>query len=339
MNILVVGAGTVGSVVGGYLSGSGYNVVLADGWAKNIEVLNREGLNLSGTRGDHRFSVKAIPFDAISELKDDFDIIYISVKSYDTKASVERIRPLLKAETIVISTQNGINEEFIASEIGSSHVVGAVTEFSGYMSGPGSVVETRKEGGFVLGELDGSDTARLGNVAKVMSSCGHIKISNNIMGILWSKLIWNSMLNPLTAVSGLGTGRILQLDNYRRLALEIGKEGFSVSKKHNVRLEPLTLMGIDPRRLDPDRPEEIQAEEEALKKLPEPLDKRPSMAQDIMSGRKTEIDFINGVLTEYGKRLGVPTPVNEEVIQALHLVEEKKLKQSPVLLDEILRKL
>jgi len=333
MNILVVGAGTIGSIVGGYLSGGGYNVILADGWAANVDALNRQGLKVSGTRGDHNFRVTAIMMDEVRALKGPFDIIYICVKSYDTAAAVDSIRPLLAPETVVISTQNGINEEYIAEQIGPSHVIGAVTEMSGYMPAPGTVVETRKGGGFVLGELDGRDTTRLRNIANIMSCCGHIKISDNIMGILWSKLIWNSMMNPLTAIAGLGTGRILQDDAYRALALKVGMEGFSVSEKHQIRLEPLTLIGVDPRRLDPGKPWEIQAEDSALKQLPEPLDKMPSMAQDIKNGRRTEIDFINGILVEWGKRLGVPTPVNEEVVDTVHALEEKRLEPSPALLD------
>lgn len=338
MNILVVGAGTVGSVVGGYLTGSGYNVTFADSWAANVDVLNNEGLKLSGTRGEHHFRVKAIKMEELANQKSLYDIIYISVKNYDTAAVVEQIRPLVINDTVVISTQNGINEEYIADEIGANHVIGAVTEFSGYMSGPGSVVETRKDGGFVLGELDGKDTPRLRKIANIMAACGNIKLSNNIMGILWSKLIWNSMMNPLTAISGYGTGRILQNEKYRKLAIEVGKEGFKVSKKHQVTLEPLTLMGIDPRRLDPDKPEEIAAEEAALKLLPEPLDKMPSMAQDIKNGRQTEIDYINGIIVDFGKKLNVPTPVNQEVVKALHGVEANRQAQSPELLDEMVKK-
>lgn len=338
MKILVVGAGTVGSVVGGYLAGSGYNVVFADGWAENVDVLNREGLKLSGTRGDHHFRVKAVSMDELSILKESFDLIYISGKTYDTVSIIDSINKFISADTVVISTQNGISEEYVAAHIGSSHVIGAVTELSGYMTGPGAVVETRKNGGFVIGELDGTYTPRIQKIANIMSACGNIKISNNIMGILWSKLIWNSMMNPLTAISGWGTGRILQNDSYRRLALEVGKEGFSVSKKHDINLEPLTLMGIDPRRFDPDKPQELQAEEASLKQLPEPLDKMPSMAQDIKNGRRTEIDFINGIIVEWGKKLNVPTPVNEEVVKILHAVEEKRQVQSTELLDKMVKK-
>jgi 2-dehydropantoate 2-reductase len=339
MNILVMGAGTVGSIVGGYLTGSGYNVTLVDGWSANVDVLNREGLKLSGTRGEHHFPVKAVMLEELSRVKGPFGIIFISVKTYDTALMAEYIRPLLSAETVIISTQNGINEEFLAAEFGRNRVIGAVTEMSGYMVGPGNVVETRKDGGFVLGELDGSDTPRLQNIASVMAGCGHIKLSNNIMGILWSKLIWNSMMNPLTAISGFGTGRILQHDRYRMLALEVGMEGFAVSSKHHIRLEPLTLMGINPRRLDAHQPREVQAEGMALKLLPEPLDKMPSMAQDIKNGRLTEIDYINGILVEWGKKLAVPTPVNEEIVKTVHAIEEKQKTQSPALLDAMIEKL
>lgn len=338
MKMLLVGAGAVGSIVGGKLVGSGHDVVFADSWQENINELNKEGLKLSGVNGDKKFVVNAIHLDEIKNIKEHLGIIFISVKNYDTEKTLDLISPLIKKDTVIISTQNGINEEAIASKFGTEHVIGTVTELSGYMAGPGAVVETRKEGGFVIGELDGADTERIHALSSIMSGCGNIKISHNIMGLLWSKLIWNSMLNPLTAISGFGTGKILQVDKYRRLAIEIGKEGYAVSNGHKIQLEPLTLMGIDPRRLNPSRPAEIQAEEAALKLLPEPLDKMPSMAQDIMKGRKTEIDSINGIVFQYGKKLGIPTPINGEVIQTLHSVEEKKLNQSPELLDKILKK-
>lgn len=338
MRILLVGAGAVGSIVGGALVRSGYDVTFADEWQDNINALNKDGLKITGVNGEKKISVKAIHFNEINTLKNKPQLVFISVKNYDTEKILGLISPLIKRGTVIISTQNGINEETIALKFGSEHVLGAVTELSGYMAGPGVVVETRKEGGFVIGELDGSDTERVHGIASIMSGCGKIKISHNIMGLLWSKLIWNSMLNPLTAISGFGTGKILQVDQYRRLAIEIGKEGYVVSNKHKIQLEPLTLMGIDPRRLNPSRPTEMQAEEAALKLLPEPLDKMPSMAQDIMKSRKTEIDYINGIVFQYGKKLGIPTPINEEVIQVLHSVEDKKLNQSPKLLDKILKK-
>jgi hypothetical protein len=116
-------------------------------------------------------------------------------------------------------------------------------------------------------------------------------------------------------------------------------EGFAVSSKHHIRLEPLTLMGINPRRLDAHQPREVQAEGMALKLLPEPLDKMPSMAQDIKNGRLTEIDYINGILVEWGKKLAVPTPVNEEIVKTVHAIEEKQKTQSPALLDAMIEKL
>lgn len=335
MKILVVGAGTIGSIVGGYLSGEGYDVLLIDGWAENVNKLNRDGLKISGTRGEHHFNVKALEIDKLNDLNENFDVILISVKTYDTPSILSSIRRFISSDTIVISTQNGINEEYLSEELGSSHVIGAVTEMSGYMQGPGSVVESRKNGGFVIGELDGRDSHRLKEISQIMSACGNIKLSDNIMGILWSKLIWNSMLNPLTAISGLGTGSILQNDSYRKLALEVGKEGFSVSKKRGIKLEPLALMGIDPRRFDPESEEAIKQEEASLVLLPEPLDKMPSMAQDIKNGRPTEIDYINGMIVDIGKKLDVKVPVNEAVVKTLHEVENKNKIQSTKLLDDL----
>nr|WP_249317174.1 2-dehydropantoate 2-reductase [Bacillus sp. FJAT-50079] len=333
-----MGAGTVGSIIGGYLTGSGYNVLLADGWQVNVEVLNQKGLKVSGTRGEHSFPVKAVLYEELKGLNRKFDLIFISVKSYDTAASLEAIRPLMGPETIVISTQNGINEEMIAATIGSQHVIGAVTEMSGFMGAPGEVVETRMGGGFVIGELDGQMTSRVNDIASIMAGTGQIQISENVLGLLWSKLLWNSMMNPVTAISGLGTGRILQNDLFRKIALEIGKEGYTVSNKRNIHLEPLTLMGIDPRRFNPGRPKDVQLEYESLKQLPEPLDKMPSMAQDIKNGRKTEIDFINGFIVEAGKILRIPTPINEEVVSIMHEVESKRLVPSTQILDQLASK-
>lgn len=338
MNILVIGAGTIGCIVGGYLAGSGYNVLLADGWPANVEALNQKGIKVSGSRGEHSFPAKAVLFNELKDLNQKFDFIFISVKSYDTSTFLGEIHRFLKPETIVISTQNGINEEMIATTIGSRYVIGAVTEMSGYMAGPGEVVETRRGGGFVIGELDGKTTQRVKGVAAVMEGTGHIQISDNVLGLLWSKLLWNSMMNPVTAISGLGTGRILQNDLYRKFVLEVGKEGYSVSNKKNIKLEPLTLIGVDPRRFNPDKHEEFLKEYEVLKLLPEPLDKLPSMAQDIKNNRKTEIDYINGFIVEAGKTVQVATPMNEEIISIVHGVESKHVVPSTSILDQLISK-
>jgi 2-dehydropantoate 2-reductase len=196
-------------------------------------------------------------------------------------------------------------------------------------------VETRAGGGFVVGELGGYVTGRAADVAMVMSACAPTTVSENVTGLRWSKLIWNCMMNPLSALSGLGQGEIILDERTRRLCLAIGAEGVAVSRAAGATLEPLTSMGVDPRRFASRGTELRGVEASLIARYESQIGKSTSMSQDIARGRLTEIDFLNGYLVAHGRRLNVETPMNAVTVELVHRLEQGLVAPRPASLDPL----
>jgi 2-dehydropantoate 2-reductase len=325
MKVLVVGAGAIGGPVSGHL-GAAEDVVVVDGWREHVDAINRDGVRVTGARGDRTFPVSARYWDqdvAPAVLLDGFvpELAFICVKSLATDAACQLIGAVAAPDTVVVSLQNGLNEERLAQLLGSERVLGAVTEIGGYVSGPGQIVETRAEGGFVLGELDGSMTDRLSSVAEVLSRCAPTTPTHDILGHLWSKLTWNCMVNPLSAVTGLGQGELIAGDQTRRFALMVGHEAAAVAAANGVSLRRLDFLGIDLPALVAGPTPDADAEARLIERYSSQMGKSTSMAQDVASGRRTEIEALNGYVAMKGAALGVSAPCNEAVTRLVREVE------------------
>lgn len=337
MTLLVVGGGAIGGMLAGYLTLSGRPVLLVDGWAEHRDAIQRDGLRVDGARGDHLFHVDCEPMDKLPELAEKVEVAFIAVKSYDTEAALQAVGPLLGTDSVVASTQNGLNEERMAELFGRDRVVGVVVELGGYLAGPGHVVETRPDGGFVIGELDSGTSERCAQLKTLLEVCATTTISDNILGVLWSKLTWNCIMNPLTAVSGLGQGRMLSLPEGRRLVFDVAREAAAVAKAAAVDLEPLTFLGVDPRQFVGDSATKQRAERLLLDRYSTQLDKSTSMSQDIERGRRTEIDHLNGFIVMKGDALSVPTPLNRALVELMHSIEGGAARPDPAHLGRLVQ--
>lgn len=334
MNVLIVGGGAIGGPLALRLSGAlAYNVVLIEAWSEHRKAIEERGLAVETRGGTLRQRINVIGPDRVAGLREAVDLAFICIKSYDTDSTLDLITPLLAPGAIVVSTQNGMNEEKIAVRFGDDRLVGAVTEMGGYLRGPGQIVETRPDGGFVVGELAGTVSDRTRCVAEVLEHAAPTTISTNIKGLLWSKLLWNCSINPLTAMTGMGQGTLLHWSPGRRLALGAGGEVAAIAKSLNVRLEPLEHLGIDPRRLTGGGTAAQEEERSLLRRYASQMEKSTSMSQDIASRRRTEIDALNGYVVEKGRTVGVPTPINCRIVETIHALETGRLNPGPELVD------
>jgi len=163
----IIGAGAIGSVVGGMLTRAGHDVTLIDQWPDHIEAIKRHGLRLSGTCGEHLVPVKAMHIHETQGLRDPFDVIFISVKSYDTEWATALATVYLRQPSgIVVDFQNGINDERVAAVAGRERTLGCVITISAGMYEPGHAIRTDTGSiGFKIGEHDGKDTPRAQEIA------------------------------------------------------------------------------------------------------------------------------------------------------------------------------
>jgi len=167
----IIGAGAIGSIVGGMLTKAGHDVTLMEQWPEHVEAMKKVGLRLSGTCGEHVVPVKALPIHEIQGLRESFDYVFVSVKSYDTEwAAAMALANLRKPDGVVVDFQNGINDERVAAVAGKERTLGCVITISAGMYEAGHAIRTDRGAlGFKIGEHDGKDTPRAQAIARIMN--------------------------------------------------------------------------------------------------------------------------------------------------------------------------
>jgi 2-dehydropantoate 2-reductase len=341
MRIAIIGAGAIGCVVGGMLTKAGRDVTLIDQWPEHVETIKRQGLKLSGTCGEHVIRAKALHVHELQSVTQPFDAVFVSVKSYDTEWATALALPYLaRPNGVVVDFQNGINDERVAAVAGRERTLGCVITIGAGLYEAGHAMRTDSQSiGFKIGELDGRETDRARQLAEVMSDVAGTKVTPNLFGERWSKLTVNCMANPLAGLSGLGSAEIRSVPEPARIAVQVAAEAILVGRRCGFEVEP--IFGIDTQRF---------VDAAAGRGTQELLDEmaagakslaggRPSMLQDVMRGRRTEIDYLNGYVVDQGRRVGVKTPFNEKVVELVHSHGVGTLKPDPRNLEPLGRML
>jgi len=343
--IAYVGVGAVGGYVAGHLTRAGHDVTLIDPWPEHVEHMRRHGIELTGLTAAerHTLPVNALHITDVQRLvkEKQVDIAFLSVKSYDTEWAVQLIRPYLAPDGFVVSLQNCINEERIAQHVGWGRTVGCIASLIAVeLYAPGRIKRTVPLGGdrhtvFRVGEPHGRVTRRVEEVAEMLRAVDSAKVTTNLWGERWSKLVINSMRNGLSAATGLfGNQRDTQ-EGPRWVSIRLGSEAVKVGQALGFQLEK--MLGMEPEVLA----RAGEGHKDALTEITNVLmdgakrradDQRPSMAQDISKGRRTETDFINGYVAARGVEIGVPAPTHARMNEAVRRVERGEVKPSPELI-------
>lgn len=303
MKICFLGAGSLGSTIGGVLSDGGSDVWLVDRWAEHVEAMNRNGLVVSEGGEERIVKVKAAASPSGLGV---MDLVVVLVKSFDTRATVESAHGLIGADTMVMSLQNGLgNEETIAEIVGPGRVIGGKTYVGGGIIGPGRVSSGVKGKLTVVGEMDGRTSARIERVADEFIKAGlRTEVSGNIVGMIWDKLLVNVATAAVTTITRLTYGELYKMPELARLSQRAVAEAIEIAKASGV-------------RLDTEDPAEVWRRASAG--LPE--DFKTSMLLGLERGMRSEIDYINGSVVRCGEKAGVRAPVNETLVACVKGIE------------------
>lgn len=320
MRIGIIGAGAIGSVVGGLLTRAGRDVTLIDQWPEHVEAMKRHGLRLSGTSGEHRVPVRALHIHELQAVREPFDAAFIAVKGYDTEWATALGLPYLREpEGVVVGFQNGVNDDRIAAVAGRERTLGCVITIAAGLYEPGHAIRTDTGRiGFRIGELDGGDTARARGLVALLEEVAPATLTTNLRGERWSKLAVNCMANPLAGLTGLDSAQVRSLPEPCRVAIQIAREVITVGRALGHEVEP--IYGINPQRLvDAAEGHEVEAVMADMAAGARHLaGGRPSLLQDVLKGRRTEIDFLNGYVARQGRTVGVKTPFNDAIVELFH---------------------
>jgi 2-dehydropantoate 2-reductase len=346
--IAIVGVGALGGYVGGNLARHGHDVTLIDFWPDNIEAIRARGLQLDGLSDDERFTVSGVTAMHVSDVQalarqQPIDIAMVAVKSYDTEWATMLIAPHLAPGGYVVSLQNCLNEERIAGIVGWGRTVGAIASMiSVDMPEAGRVMRTIPKMGdrhtvFRAGEVHGRISRRVEELVELFSLVDSAKATTNLWGERWSKLVLNGMVNGVSSATGLTIDAVNRNDAVRRFSIRLGGEAVRVGQAMGYELERIGKFEPEDlaRAAEGDGSALALVEGELTKdSKPNPRDeiRRPSMAQDVMKGRRTEIEFINGYIAAKGDEIGVPAPSHTRITELVKAVERGELTPSPAAL-------
>jgi 2-dehydropantoate 2-reductase len=347
-HIVFIGAGAVGGYVGGHLTRAGEDVTLVDPWPEHVEAMRSNGLHLSGSQGEHLVRVNAVHIcDVQGFMRKPVDIAVICTKSYDTEWAAMMIRPYIAPRGYVVSMQNGINEERIARAVGWGRTVGTtVSTISVNAYEPGRIKRYQEPGSatqhnvFRVGEVHGLVTERVTELARIFNAVDRAAVTENLWGERWTKLSANTITHGLLGATGLDNTHVyVARGKVHRLGVKLGGEAVAVGRALGLRIG--TILGISP---DDWYDAGIAQDASALERVQKGLTawmatllepSHSSVGRDVMRGRRSEIDFTNGLVAEKAIEAGVPAPTHAAVTDLVRRIDRGELKPDPSNVDPL----
>jgi 2-dehydropantoate 2-reductase len=301
MKIVIAGPGAMGCLFAAFLSKSAEDIWLLDKQKERAAMINQQGIIVEGISGNWQAKVKATA--DVQEIGN-ADLIIIAVKSYDTKQAIMQAKSVLGENSSVLTLQNGIgNIEIIGEAVGSEKVIGGVSNQGATLLETGHIRHAGK-GETVIGRIDGKIPVQIRSIREIFNKVGlETRISRDIKGLLWSKLIINVGINALTAITRMHNGRLIEFEGTRKILRNAVTEAIKIAKRKRIKLiydDPLA---------------KVEAVCEAT------ATNVSSMLQDVLRKKRTEIDFINGVIVRQGQELGIPVPVNSILVDLVKTIE------------------
>jgi len=303
-----VGAGAMGGLFGGIFTKAGQDVWLIDNHKERAEKINREGLIIeeSGVLRPGEPKEEVIRIKATTKPREvgPCDLVILFVKAYDTEEATRNSLPLTGSRTVWLTLQNGLgNIEKMGKILGKSNVIGGIT----YQGATVLEIGRIRHAGFgktEIGEISGKKSERIKYISDILNQAGiDTEISENIEGLLWGKLLINAVINPLTAITGVKNGQLLESPHLREIMKLVVEEAMKVPLRKGIRLPYQRVV------------EKVEEQCQASR------DNISSMLQDILRKRRTEIDFINGAIVSEGEKLGIPTPLNRVLWNLVKFLE------------------
>ena len=300
--ILFVGAGSVGGFFGAHLAKNNPHVSFLLR-PKTLEAVKQNGLTIRSAGGS--FTVRPPAASNARELPKP-DLIVLGVKVYDLDEVIDQIEPILTEKTVLLTLQNGIDtEDRLIARIQRDCVIGGVAYIYSKIAEPG-VIDHYKKGAVAIGELMGYESERLLAIRDLFASAGiPCHLSKDLRRSKWEKMCWNCVFNPITVLIDDRVAKALDHPEMTGVIRQIVGECAAISAALKV---PLPL----------DMPERV------VKASQEIRDIHTSMYDDWKAGRQTEIDYLNGFIVEQGRKLGIPTPVNEALTAMIKAITEKE---------------
>ena len=324
MKTAIYGAGSLGTILGAYINKAGEPIELINRNKAHIEALQTNGAQVVGTVQFNQ-SVKAY---TPAEMSGKYDIIFLMTKQQNNKEVVTTLKEYLAEDGVLVTFQNGLPEMQIADILGEERVLGCTVAWGATMLSPGVCELTSAPDAlsFSLGSISEKRSRHFAKVKEMLEMMGTVDVEDNFIGTRWSKLLINASFSGMSAVLGCTFGEAAAPKESRRVVQALIKECIDVCATGGITIEP--VQGKDIVKLLDYK----GAVKRAISFFIIPIAIRKhaklkaSMLQDIEKGKLTEVDAINGAVSDYGRKVGCPTPMNDRVVEIIHNIEQGKMK-------------
>lgn len=332
MQFHVVGAGAIGGLTGAYLAKHGEDVVFVDVVPEHVQAINDHGMFIDGVEGEMRIPARAILPD---ELKGPLDVVLVGVKSAHTDSVLDMIEPHLDEHSLVVSLQNGLNPDKMAARIGDERVAGAFINFASDYIAPGHI-RYGGVGDYYLGLLNRPADDRLTLIASKFNKIMNTVVTDNIMGYLWSKECYGSLLIG-TALIDAPVHEVLKLAENREVLRAALVEAVQVADAVGVTPESFTPFEPETFRDPIDHHEVERFFDSVAHRFEGRVKQHTGIWRDLkVRRRKTEVEWLTGEMVRRGEALGVSSPVNKRIVDMIREIEEGQREQVWENLTELL---
>lgn len=326
MRVAIYGAGSLGTILGAYITKAGEKIELINRNKAHIEALQKGGAKVVGTV---QFC-QAVEAYTPDQMSGEYDIIFLMTKQQHNAEVVAMLKDFLAADGVLVTFQNGLPEVQIADILGEERVLGCTVAWGATMQGSGVCELTSAPDAlsFSLGGLTSHRNRHFDKVKALLECMGEVDVEENFIGTRWSKLLINASFSGMSAVLGCTFGEAAGPRASRRIVQALIKECIDVCKAGGIRIEPVQGKDIV-KLLDYSNPIK-----RAISSFIIPIAIRKhaklkaSMLQDIEKGKLTEVDAINGAVSAFGRKVGCPTPMNDCVVDIIHRIERGELEPS-----------
>ncbi len=335
--VAIYGAGSLGTVLGAYMTKNGAEVELVNRNKAHVAALRENGAHITGT------VEMTVPVNAITpeEMVGPYDVIFLMTKQLHNTEVVTGLKPLLAQDGVIVTLQNGIPEPGIAEIVGQNRTMGCAVEWGATLSAPGQATMTSDPDSlsFHMGKMEGITDAQVARVTALLEKMCPVYFEDNLIGTRWSKLLINATFSGLGTVMGGTFGTVSGSAAARRVAIRCIKECIDVGHAAGAVFAP--VQGKDITKLF----YYTNPVKRAIAQLIIPIAMKkhrailPSMLQDLRAGKPCEIDAINGVVCDWGRKCGVATPINDRIVEVVKKIQAGELParhSNIALLDELL---
>ena len=326
MRAAIYGAGSLGTILGAYITKNGGQVDLINRNKEHIAALREKGAQVVGTVNFTQPVTAYLP----EEMEGKYDVIFLMTKQQHNVDVVTMLKEFLADDGVIVTLQNGIPELQIGEIVGDNRTLGCTVAWGATMKGGGVCELTSQPDSltFSLGSLTKERNVHFEEVKALLEKMGEVEVDENFVGTRWSKLLINASFSGMSAVLGCTFGEAAQPKASRRIVQALIKECIDVCATGGIRIEPVQGKDIV----------KLLDYKSGLKKalsffiIPIAIRKhallKASMLQDIEKGKLTEVDAINGVVSAFGRKVGCPTPMNDKVVEIIHRIERGELTPS-----------